>query len=82
MGSQSLPPAGSDYSHLSLRIIQSQPPIMMMWVADDQSISDAAAEQNIDRAASCRAGAYSFCAGKRISGGEGQKGQSVWPSLA
>jgi ferredoxin len=44
--------------------------------ADDQSIFDAAADQNIDLPVSCRAGSCSSCAGKLISGSVNQEDQA------
>ncbi len=44
--------------------------------ADDQSIFDAAADQNIDLPISCRAGSCSSCAGKLISGTVNQEDQA------
>lgn len=44
--------------------------------ADDQSIFDAAADQNIDLPISCRAGSCSSCAGKLISGSVNQEDQA------
>jgi ferredoxin len=44
--------------------------------ADDQSIYDAAADQNIDLPVSCRAGSCSSCAGKLISGTVNQEDQA------
>ena len=43
---------------------------------DDQSIYDAAADNNIDLPISCRAGSCSSCAGKLISGSVNQEDQS------
>lgn len=43
---------------------------------DDQSIYDAAADNNIDLPISCRAGSCSSCAGKVISGSVNQDDQS------
>jgi len=44
--------------------------------ADDQSIFDAAADQDIDLPVSCRAGSCSSCAGKLISGTVNQEDQA------
>lgn len=44
--------------------------------ADDQSIYDAAAENDIDLPISCRAGSCSSCAGKLISGTVNQEDQA------
>ncbi|MEB3335225.1 MAG: 2Fe-2S iron-sulfur cluster-binding protein [Cyanobacteriota bacterium] len=44
--------------------------------ADDQSIYDAAADNNIDLPISCRAGSCSSCAGKLISGTVNQEDQA------
>ncbi|MEB3264087.1 MAG: 2Fe-2S iron-sulfur cluster-binding protein [Synechococcus sp.] len=44
--------------------------------ADNQSIYDAAADQNIDLPVSCRAGACSSCAGKVIRGSVNQEDQA------
>jgi ferredoxin len=44
--------------------------------ADDQSIFDAAADQDIDLPISCRAGSCSSCAGKLISGTVNQEDQA------
>ena len=44
--------------------------------ADDQSIFDAATDQNIDLPVSCRAGSFSSCAGKLISGRVNQEDQA------
>lgn len=44
--------------------------------ADDQSIFDAAADQDIDLPVSCRAGSCSSCAGKLISGSVNQEDQA------
>ena len=44
--------------------------------ADDQTIFDAAADQNIDLPISCRAGSCSSCAGKLISGSINQDDQA------
>ncbi|MFM8604286.1 MAG: 2Fe-2S iron-sulfur cluster-binding protein [Cyanobium sp.] len=44
--------------------------------ADDQSIYDAAADQDIDLPISCRAGSRSSCAGKLISGSVNQDDQA------
>jgi ferredoxin len=44
--------------------------------ADDQSIFDAAADQDIDLPVSCRAGSCSSCAGKLISGRVNQEDQA------
>ena len=44
--------------------------------ADDQSIYDAAAENDIDLPISCRAGSCSSCAGKLISGSVNQEDQA------
>lgn len=43
---------------------------------DDQSIFDAAADQDIDLPVSCRAGSCSYCAGKLISGTVSQEDQT------
>jgi ferredoxin len=43
---------------------------------DDQSIFDAAADQDIDLPVSCRAGSCSSCAGKLISGSVNQEDQA------
>jgi ferredoxin len=43
---------------------------------DDQSIYDAAADNNIDLPISCRAGSCSSCAGKLVSGSVNQEDQS------
>ncbi|MCP9882019.1 2Fe-2S iron-sulfur cluster binding domain-containing protein [Cyanobium sp. Alchichica 3B3-8F6] len=43
---------------------------------DDQSIFDAAADQDIDLAISCRAGSCSSCAGKLVSGTVNQEDQA------
>ena len=48
----------------------------MIDCADDQSIFDAAADQNIDLPISCRAGSCSSCAGKLISGSVNQEDQA------
>ena len=44
--------------------------------ADDQTIFDAATDQNIDLPVSCRAGSCSSCAGKLISGRVNQEDQA------
>lgn len=44
--------------------------------AEDQTIFDAAADQNIDLPISCRAGSCSSCAGKLISGSINQDDQA------
>jgi ferredoxin len=44
--------------------------------ADDQSIYDAAADNDIDLPISCRAGSCSSCAGKLVSGSVNQEDQS------
>ena len=44
--------------------------------ADDQSIFDAACDQDIDLPVSCRAGSCSSCAGKLISGTVNQEDQA------
>ena len=44
--------------------------------ADDQSIFDAATNQDIDLPVSCRAGSCSSCAGKLISGSVNQEDQA------
>lgn len=44
--------------------------------ADDQTIYDAAADQDIDLPISCRAGSCSSCAGKLVSGSVNQDDQA------